>query len=91
MTSEKDDHKHCLSMFEKLSEYIDNELDDSTCQDIERHLEECIPCKICLVTLKRTVKLCKEMESNPVPETFSKKLKELIQNMPHSSSFVQKR
>lgn len=77
-------------MFEKLSEYIDNELDELTSQDIERHLEECIPCKICLVTLKRTVKLCKEMESNPVPESVSLKLKGLIQNMSAGRSTVQK-
>ena len=77
-------------MFEKLSEYIDNELDELTSQDIERHLEECIPCKICLVTLKRTVKLCKEMESNHVPESVSLKLKELIQNMSAGRSTVQK-
>ncbi len=91
MTRDQHDHSHCLSMFEKLSEYIDNDLDVMTCRDIERHVEECVPCKICLETLKKTVKLCKEMESNPVPEAFSKKLKELIQNIPHHNSFVQKR
>ncbi len=91
MRCEEHDPKHCLEMFKRLSEYIDNELDEFTCEELERHVEDCITCKICLVTLKKTVKLCKEMESNPVPESFSKKLKELIQNIPHHSSFVQKR
>ncbi len=81
MTSDQHDHSHCLSMFEKLSEYIDNELDVMTCRDIERHVAECIPCKICLETLKRTVILCKKVDSIPVPESVSVKLKELIQNM----------
>ena len=30
-------------MFEKLSEYIDKELDDVTCKDIEKHAQDCIP------------------------------------------------
>jgi hypothetical protein len=90
MTSDQHDHSHCLSMFEKLSEYIDNELDEMTCRDIERHVEECVPCKICLETLKRTVKLCNKVDSTPVPESVSLKLKELIQSMSASRSTVQK-
>ena len=90
MTSDQHDHSHCLSMFEKLSEYIDNELDVMTCRDIERHVAECIPCKICLETLKRTVILCKKVDSIPVPESVSVKLKELIQNMSAGRSTVQK-
>ncbi len=90
MTSDQHDHNHCLSMFEKLSEYIDNELDVVTCRDIERHVAECIPCKICLETLKRTVKLCKKVDSIPVPESVSVKLKELIQSMSAGKSTVQK-
>jgi uncharacterized membrane protein YheB (UPF0754 family) len=77
-------------MFQKLSEYIDNELDEITCQDIERHVEECVPCKICLETLKRTVNLCKKLESKPVPESVSLKLKEFIQTMSDGRSIVQK-
>ena len=53
MANEEHDHQHCLEMFKKLSEYIDGELDEVTCEDLERHVEECVPCKICLVTLKR--------------------------------------
>ncbi|MGD2269702.1 MAG: anti-sigma factor [Desulfobacterales bacterium] len=90
MTSDQHDHSHCLSMFQKLSEYIDNELDEMTCRAIERHVEECVPCKICLETLKRTVNLCKKVDSKPVPESVSLKLKELIQSMSDGRSSVQK-
>ena len=37
MTRDDHDHQHCLEMFEKLSEYIDGELDHATCEEIERH------------------------------------------------------
>ena len=68
-------------MFKKLSEYIDNELDELTCRDVERHARECIRCNTCLETLKRTVDLCRNTADQPVPETFSLKLKEFIAGM----------
>lgn len=90
MANEEHDHQHCLEMFKKLSEYIDGELDEVTCEELERHVKECVPCKICLVTLNKTVNICKEMESKPVPDTLSQRLKELIQNMPQNDRPVQK-
>jgi len=71
----------CIAMFEKLSEYIDNELDDLTCQDIENHARDCIKCHTCLETLKRTIDLCRNMKNKPVPEQYSHKLREFIQNL----------
>jgi anti-sigma factor RsiW len=82
MNHEEHDHKHCLELFDKLSEYLDNELDEVTCHEIEKHIKECVPCFICLQTLKRTVDLCKQAENRSIPKDFSKKLKEAIQNMP---------
>lgn len=81
MANEEHDHRHCLEMFEKLSEYIDGELDEVTCEELERHVEECVPCKVCLVTLKKTVNICREMDANPVPSEVSQRLKAMIQNM----------
>lgn len=77
------DRKNCLLMFAKLSEYIDNELDEPTSRDIEDHAGHCIPCKACLETLRRTIGLSRSLASKdmPVPEPFSERLKELIQKM----------
>jgi len=68
-------------MFARLSEYIDNELDEITCRDIERHMASCKPCQVCLATLKRTVKLCENMKDQPLPQDFSLKLKHFIENL----------
>lgn len=75
MSNDDHDHKHCLDLFEKLSEYIDGELDHATC-------ENCVACFSCLETLKRTVALCKNVSEKPVPLELSQKLKEIIQNIP---------
>lgn len=74
-------HKNCIALFERLSEYIDRELDAPTCKDIEAHIRSCKPCQVCLETLKQTVDLCKNIERRQVPEAFSLKLKEAIFNV----------
>ncbi|UCE52152.1 MAG: zf-HC2 domain-containing protein [Desulfobacterales bacterium] len=83
---ESHDYKHCLEMFKRLSEYLDNELDEVTCKEIEHHVKQCVPCFSCLQTLKRTVDLCKQTANKPVPRAFSEKLKELSQNMPKTTN-----
>jgi anti-sigma factor RsiW len=82
------DHPHdkdCLAMFEKLSEYLDRELDELTCRDIERHLAACVPCKVCLQTLKRTVALCRNVEADPVPAALSGRVRDLIRQLSRDS------
>jgi hypothetical protein len=37
-------------------------------------------------TLKRTVALCKTVKDQPIPQEFSKKLKEIIQNIPKTTA-----
>ena len=82
MTRDDHDHQHCLEMFEKLSEYIDGELDHATCEEIEKHANNCVACLSCMETLKKTVALCKNAQEQPVPREFSRKLKEIIGNLP---------
>jgi anti-sigma factor RsiW len=79
------DHEQCRALFEKLSEYIDQELDQDTCKLIEKHLKNCQPCQACLATLQQTVALCREMRSSDsggaVPEEFSKRLRAMIRQI----------
>ena len=86
MTGDDRDHKHCLEMFKKLSEYIDGELDNVTCAEIEKHANNCVACFSCMETLKRTVAICKNVKDQPIPQEFSKKLQELIKNIPKTTA-----
>jgi anti-sigma factor RsiW len=85
MTDAMHDHEQCRAFFEKLSEYIDHELDQDTCRLIEKHLRHCQPCQACLATLQQTVALCREMKSADsgaaVPEEFSRRLRAMIQQV----------
>ena len=80
MTNEHHNHQHCLELFEKLSEYIDDELDESECREIEKHLKACSLCRICLETLKRSVDICRHTETRAMPTPLSKRIHLLIQD-----------
>ena len=78
MTHASHSHEDCRRMFQRLSEYLDGELDEAACSEIQKHVQECIPCEVCLQTLKRTVALCRESDALPVSEGLSNRLKEVV-------------
>ena len=66
-------------MFAKLSEYLDQELDEISCHEIEKHAQNCQACETCLATLRRTIELCKQLEPTPpIPKSVSNRLKQMI-------------
>jgi RNA polymerase sigma-70 factor (ECF subfamily) len=50
----------CKAMFAELSNYLDEQLDDSLCEELERHLNGCVPCKAFLSSLEATIKQCRK-------------------------------
>jgi hypothetical protein len=46
-------------MFAELSNYLDQQLDDSLCEELERHLGGCEPCKVFLTSLEVTIEQCR--------------------------------
>jgi RNA polymerase sigma-70 factor (ECF subfamily) len=51
---------HCRKMFAGLSDYLDGELDDFSCEEIEAHIEGCEPCKKFLNSLRATIHACQQ-------------------------------
>ena len=49
----------CKAMFAELSNYLDEQLDDSLCEELERHLEGCEPCQAFLSSLQATIEQCR--------------------------------
>ncbi|OQY04118.1 MAG: hypothetical protein B6I22_10180 [Desulfobacteraceae bacterium 4572_123] len=80
MTNEQHNHRHCLELFEKLSEYIDDELDEPACKEIEKHIKECILCRECLETLKRSVDICRHTETKSMQASLAKRINMLIKD-----------
>lgn len=49
--------ENCRHLLDSLSEYVDGELEDALCNEIERHLAGCNNCRVVVDTLKKTVYL----------------------------------
>ncbi len=49
----------CKAMFAELSNYLDERLDDSLCEQMERHMNGCAPCKAFLSSLEATIEQCR--------------------------------
>jgi anti-sigma factor RsiW len=52
-----DNHAACRQMLHSLSDYIDGELSESLCQELEQHLDGCQNCQVVLDTMKKTIEL----------------------------------
>ncbi|MBZ5680146.1 MAG: sigma-70 family RNA polymerase sigma factor [Acidobacteriia bacterium] len=51
----------CKAMFAELSSYLDEQLDDSLCEELEQHLNGCEPCKAFLSSLASTIAQCRRL------------------------------
>ncbi|MHB9053227.1 MAG: anti-sigma factor family protein [Thermoleophilia bacterium] len=68
----------CREILEGLSEYIDNELADKTCREIEEHLKDCYNCQVVVNTLRQTVILYREVPDDEIPGDVSMRLHKII-------------
>ncbi|MCS6817259.1 MAG: sigma-70 family RNA polymerase sigma factor [Blastocatellia bacterium] len=72
----------CREMFERLSEYLDGELELDLCQHLESHLRDCAPCAAFLNTLRKTIELCRSYaadEKMTIPPEEKEKLRAALE------------
>jgi anti-sigma factor RsiW len=84
MTCKPHDHRRCLELFSRLSDYIDREMGEAELREIDAHITECLACLSCLQSLKQTIALCKQTGEQPVPAVFSRKLQSMVQDLQRS-------
>jgi len=69
----------CKEMFAELSNYLDDELDDSLCDELEKHMEGCVPCKAFLSSLQRSIQQCRMVPNeSPDPRVAARLRRELL-------------
>jgi RNA polymerase sigma-70 factor (ECF subfamily) len=69
----------CKEMFAELSGYLDDELDDSICDELEKHMSGCDPCKAFLFNLEKTIEQCRTApKDKPDPRVAAWLRKELL-------------
>lgn len=49
--------KTCINLLSQLSDYIDGDLEEALCAQIEHHLAGCPDCRAVVDTLEKTIKL----------------------------------
>ena len=69
----------CKAMFAELSDYLDEQLDDSLCEELERHMNGCGPCQAFVATLEATIEQCRNSARDCPPPEAVKLRQELMQ------------
>jgi predicted anti-sigma-YlaC factor YlaD len=62
----------CVALFEKLSEYMDGELDGAACTDVEGHMADCERCREFLESLRRAVAHIASSDAPRLPEDLKR-------------------
>jgi RNA polymerase sigma-70 factor (ECF subfamily) len=68
----------CKAMFAELSNYLDEELDDSMCEELERHMDGCEPCKAFLASLEATIQQVRRLPGDSPDRARAAMLREDI-------------
>jgi|WetSurMetagenome_2_1015567.scaffolds.fasta_scaffold129275_2 anti-sigma factor (TIGR02949 family) len=70
----------CLEIFARLSAYIDGELGEADCAEIEAHIADCPPCIDFLRGLRASVDATRGCVRSEAPRTIPPELNEKLRN-----------
>jgi len=68
----------CKKDYERLSEYLDGELDDEACRELEEHFRVCPECRECVESMRKTIQLCKEAAPEEIPAHARERLRSML-------------
>lgn len=68
----------CRELSELLQAYLDSELSDAVVADLERHLEDCAPCRAYLATYRKTRALGAAAGRVEMPEEMKARLRRFL-------------
>lgn len=71
-----DDPDHCRDILAQLNDYLDGELAESLCRELEQHLAECPDCRTVYDTLSRTIHVYRALRDAPaeLPQEVEERL-----------------
>lgn len=78
-------HEHggleCRKIFERLSEYLDNEVDSDFCEKLESHMQGCEPCVAFLESLRRAIRWIERSEVPAPPDDVRREVREALDRL----------
>ena len=67
--------EHCRILLDSLSEYLNGDLGEDLCNELEQHLADCEDCRIVVDTLRKTIYLYHAASTaSPLPEDVRQRL-----------------
>jgi RNA polymerase sigma-70 factor (ECF subfamily) len=74
----------CKALFAQLSNYLDEQLDDSLCEKLEQHLDGCEPCKAFLASLESAIAQLRNAPSESLSRAAAAKIRrDLLKQYPY--------
>jgi len=71
--------RRCKKIFAELSDYLDGQLDDFSCEELEAHMNGCQPCKKFLRSVENTIKQCRQSPADrPDPNEAAALRKQIL-------------
>jgi len=70
----------CRQVVDKISEYIDGELDPELVRELEHHLEHCEDCRIVVDTTHKTVEVFCHTDPAPLPDDVRERLSQMFRH-----------
>jgi RNA polymerase sigma-70 factor, ECF subfamily len=84
--------RRCKEMFAELSNYLDDELDASLCEELEKHMDGCEPCKAFLSSLENSIQQCRKAPNeSPDPRVAARLRRELLSDYQGLMANISKR
>lgn len=71
----------CHTILAGISAYLDEELETTACDAIERHCHECPTCAAVVTGLRETVGLCRQAGSVPLPEPVRQRARASVRRL----------
>jgi len=65
----------CKALFAQLSDYLDEQLDDSLCRKLEEHFSGCAPCEAFLASLESTIEQLRKAPQEKLNSTIAAKIR----------------
>lgn len=69
----------CKDFLSELSDYLDEATDAEMRAKLERHITECPNCWVIADTTRRTIRIYKGMEAQPIPDDVQSRLMQALE------------
>ena len=78
--------EECLEIFARLSEYIDDDMEQTFRSIFESHMGDCPPCEVFLDSLRHTVKALEDVHAPGLPDDLREEVVEAFERLIRDAS-----